>query len=109
MEILAVLAVSFFAQSHPLTSTDVDFLRLPPLEGLFARTEVPASGQALVECRVADDGWLRQCRTVETSDGRLSADLAEMAKGFRVGPETLPGEPTAGRTLQIAIRWRDGE
>lgn len=109
MEILAGLAVSFLVQSAVLTGADVEYLRHPSLEGLFAMTEAPASGHAIVECEVAADGWLRRCRTIQVSDDRLADDLAEMAKDFRVGPETRAGEPTAGRILQVSIRWNDGE
>ena len=109
MEILAGLAVSFFVQSASLTDADVQFLRRASFVDVFALTEVAATGYARIECVVEASGWLRQCRALEVSDARLADRLAEPAKGLQVAPETRSGEPTAGRTLEVVVRWRDGE
>lgn len=109
MEIVAVLAVSLFAQSDVLTDADVEYRRLASFAEALAVTEAPPSGHARIQCLIDTSGWLRQCRTLEVSDARLADRLAEAAKGFQVAPETRSGEPTAGRTLEVVVRWRDGE
>lgn len=103
------LGVSLFAQSVVLTGADVHFLQTPSFEAEFAPTEAPVSGEVRVACTVESSGWLRQCRTLDVSDDRLSEAFAEAAKGFRIGPETRSGEPTAGRSIEVVVRWSGGE
>lgn len=109
MKILVGLALSFFVQSASLTDADVHFLRRASFDDVFALTEVAATGYARIECVVEASGWLRQCQTLNVTDERLADRLAEAAKGFQVAPETRSGEPTAGRTLEVVVRWRDAE
>lgn len=65
------------------------------------------SGEALIECLVASDGALTECRVVRETPmgyGFGEASIA-VARNFTVAPLTRDGRPTDGMRVRRNIRW----
>lgn len=65
-------------------------------------------GRAVVHCAVAADGGLDHCEiTSETPKGMGFGEAAiQMAGVFRMKPRTIDGQPVAGGTITIPIRFQ---
>lgn len=65
------------------------------------------SGEALIECLIASDGALTECRVVRETPmgyGFGEASVA-VARNFTVAPLTRDGRPTDGMRVRRNIRW----
>ena len=80
-----------------------DFARLYPHDAILAE----AQGQTVTSCSVTDDGLLGSCITLSEQPvglGFAKASLSLMKK-FKMKSVDLEGQPVAGRSVRIPIRW----
>ena len=80
-----------------------DFARLYPRDAMSAE----AQGQTATSCSVTDEGALISCITLSEQPvglGFAKASLSLMKK-FKMKSVDLEGQPVAGRSVRIPIRW----
>lgn len=99
------------SSTTPLTLADVGLHPLSlPFDGYYpeqaARRGV--SGQAVATCEVVEQGLLRKCAVLSATPSQQAFDLASarlLQKNARIDLTTKDGAPTAGRTLNITVRF----
>lgn len=100
------------AASQPIATANVDWVRRPSGEDMArlyptkaAREEV--EGRATISCSVSGEGTLVGCTVV--AEEPVGHDFGAAAMGlstlFRMGPQTKGGQPVAGGTVLIPIRF----
>lgn len=107
---LAALAAPGLAQTPPSLIAKPDWAARPTAGDIArflpAATRQGVSGEAVIECRVTEKGRLEACTVVsETPPDRGFGKAAlAMAGKFRMKPQTVDGQPTAGGTVRIPIK-----
>jgi TonB family protein len=74
---------------HVLLFQETPMILVALALAMAAPSSPPAEqGRALVECRVAKAGWLRDCKVISESpsDNNVGAFALKLAKGFHVQP-----------------------
>ena len=95
----------------PLTLADVDLHSLTvPFDGYYPdqAARLGVSGQAVATCKVVKKGLLRKCAVLSATPTHQAFDLASamlLQKNARIDPATRDGAPTAGRDLNVTVRF----
>ena len=68
------------------------------------------SGSAHVTCKVVQDGRLEGCVVIATApeDGQFDMASLKIFEDCKIDTTTQSGEPTAGRTLDVTVRFTTG-
>lgn len=106
-------ATPFAPAPAPAVIEDPDWVQLPTGADFIAAfpraaIEQGASGQALIECRVADEGRLGDCAVLSETPAEYGFGQATLAlaEHFRMGPESLSGAPVDGGIVRLPIVWK---
>ena len=101
------------AQSEKNSATgEFEWLQKPTAEDLAAVYPPRAyqefkDGQAILKCKVAQDGSLTECHASERPMGYgFAAAAIWVSHWFRAPQKTSTGEPTAGKEVTIPLQWR---
>lgn len=109
---LAALAVAGAARADPPRVTPPEWLVRPDADDLadsypgLARA-LGIEGRATISCTVDVKGRLQDCVSPTAAPRGLGFDKAalEMSRLFAMRPKTVDGEPVAGGTVRIPIRF----
>ncbi|MES2721962.1 MAG: energy transducer TonB, partial [Pseudomonadota bacterium] len=109
---LAALAVAGAARADPPRVTPPEWLVRPDADDLadsypgLARA-LGIEGRATISCTVDVKGRLQDCVSPTAAPRGLGFDKAalEMSRLFAMRPKTVDGEPIAGGTVRIPIRF----
>src|SRR5689334_9911443 len=69
-------------------------------------TDERPEGCALIECRVANDGTLKDCEVLDDQPAATFKTAAlQLSRAFRIAPRDHAGRQTAGRPVRVPIRF----
>jgi len=99
--------------SEPAVIEDPNWVQLPTGADFIAAfpkaaIEQRASGEAVIECRVAAEGRLGDCAVLSETPAQYGfgeATLA-LAEHFRMAPQSLSGEPVDGALVRLPMVWK---
>ncbi len=101
------------AATQPSVIADPNWVRTPTVEELIsafpvAAIEKGASGEAVIECRVATGGALDGCYVITERGGDygFGAATVQLAQYFRMAPRSQSGEPTEGAMVRLPMVWK---
>lgn len=97
---------------HPEVMTNPDWLRRPSGEDLMRyfpdrAQRAMVEGRATISCSVTDKGALADCSVIEESpvDYGFGDAAVKLGALFKMRPQTRNGQPVAGGTVRIPIRF----
>ncbi len=99
--------------SAPAVIEDPNWVRTPSMDEFVAAFPVAAiekgaSGEALIECRVAAEGALDGCfvLTERGGDYGFGAATVALADHYRMAPVSLSGQQVAGGVVRVSMAWK---
>jgi TonB family protein len=109
---LSATCAAAAASPAPAQVTNPDWEKIPNGDDFAARfppqaLEAGKGGRADIECKVAAEGFLKNCRVVsETPKGEGFGNAAlAMAWDFKMKPQSVDGKPVEGASVHIPIRF----
>lgn len=111
LPLVFTLQAAMGATAQPLTMQDVG---LHPQGRLSLNLFYPEraqrlgiSGEAVATCQVSEGGLLRNCVILSAAPTDNSFDLAaaKLLANAKTDPSTKTGEPTAGKTLNLTVKF----
>lgn len=105
--------ITLASLSAPAVIEDPNWVQTPSMDEFVAAfpaaaIENGASGEALIECRVASEGALNDCfvLTERGGDYGFGAATVALAEHYRMAPTSLSGRNVAGGVVRVAMAWK---